>query len=123
MQRHFLEQRAVAAQGSVGAGESASDTFHLGRAVREAAQLYETSAEAKGLQFFVEIAPEADTWFRYMDLTEAATFTLAMAEASLANPVIQRWETLMWTYQAPTPWTPDGEKWVEMKRIFDLSTQ
>jgi signal transduction histidine kinase/CheY-like chemotaxis protein len=42
--------------------ELSSDTFHLGRAVREAAQLYETSAEAKGLQFFVEIAPEADTW-------------------------------------------------------------
>jgi PAS domain S-box-containing protein len=42
--------------------ELASDTFHLGRAVREAAQLYETSAEAKGLQFFVEIAPEADRW-------------------------------------------------------------
>ncbi len=42
--------------------ELASDVFHLGRAVREAAQLYETSAEAKGLQFFVEIAPEADRW-------------------------------------------------------------
>ncbi len=27
--------------------------------------------------------PEADTWFRYMDLTEQATFTLAMADASL----------------------------------------
>jgi Fic family protein len=26
---------------------------------------------------------EADTWFRYMDLTESVTFTLAMAEASL----------------------------------------
>ncbi len=42
--------------------ELSSDTFHLGRAVREAAQLYETSAEAKGLQFFVEITPEADGW-------------------------------------------------------------
>ncbi|MBI3380601.1 MAG: hypothetical protein HY019_01215 [Aquabacterium sp.] len=26
---------------------------------------------------------EADTWFRHMDLTEAVTFTLAMAQASL----------------------------------------
>ena len=42
--------------------ELANDVFHLGRAVREAAQLYETSAEAKGLQFFVEIAPDADRW-------------------------------------------------------------
>ncbi len=42
--------------------ELAQDTFHLGRAVREAAQLYETSAQVKGLQFFVEITPEADSW-------------------------------------------------------------
>ncbi len=42
--------------------ELASDVFHLGRAVREAAQLYETSAQVKGLQFFVDIAPEADRW-------------------------------------------------------------
>ena len=42
--------------------ELASDVFHIGRAVREAAQLYETSAEAKGLQFFVEVTPETDGW-------------------------------------------------------------
>ena len=42
--------------------ELAQEPFHLGRAVREAAQLYETSAEAKGLQFFVEIAEETDRW-------------------------------------------------------------
>ncbi|MBU3971866.1 MAG: response regulator, partial [Alphaproteobacteria bacterium] len=42
--------------------ELASEVLHLGRAVREAAQLYETSANEKGLQFFVEIAPEADGW-------------------------------------------------------------
>ncbi|MDD0811186.1 Fic family protein [Curvibacter sp. RS43] len=30
-----------------------------------------------------EWAAEADIWFRYMDLSEAATFTLAMAEAAL----------------------------------------
>jgi Fic family protein len=28
-------------------------------------------------------APDSNTWFRYIDLTEAVTFTLAMAEASL----------------------------------------
>ena len=43
--------------------ELADESFDLGRAVREAAQLYEASAQAKGLQFFVEIAPEADRWF------------------------------------------------------------
>ena len=42
--------------------ELAEDVFDLGRAVREAAQLYEATAQAKGLQLFVEIAPEADRW-------------------------------------------------------------
>ena len=40
----------------------AEDSFDLGGAVREAARLYESSAAEKGLQFFVEIEPEADRW-------------------------------------------------------------
>jgi L-rhamnose mutarotase len=43
-----------------------------------------------------------------------------MAAASSTNPAIVKWETLMWKYQAPTPWTPAGEKWVPMQRIFQL---
>jgi signal transduction histidine kinase/CheY-like chemotaxis protein len=42
--------------------ELANEPFHLGRAVREAAQLHESSAEAKGLQFFVEIDDQTDRW-------------------------------------------------------------
>lgn len=38
--------------------------------------------------------PEADTWFRHMDLTEAVTFTLAMAEASLDTHMRQEVEFL-----------------------------
>lgn len=45
------------------------------------------------------------------------------SEQSQANPDIQRWEALMWQYQAPTPWTPPGEKWVAMERIFSLQEQ
>jgi len=26
----------------------------------------------------------------------------------------------MWRFQAPTPWTAAGEKWVRMERIFEL---
>jgi L-rhamnose mutarotase len=43
--------------------------------------------------------------------------------ASLQNPDVQRWEELMWKYQVATPWTPAGEKWVEMERIFSLAQQ
>ncbi|KQY75251.1 hypothetical protein ASD25_11875 [Brevundimonas sp. Root1423] len=42
--------------------ELSEETFDLGRAVRESARLYESAASEKGLQFFVEIAPEADCW-------------------------------------------------------------
>lgn len=38
--------------------------------------------------------PEADTWFRYMDLTEPVTFTLAMAETSLDTHMRQEVEFL-----------------------------
>lgn len=38
--------------------------------------------------------PEADTWFRYMDLTEPVTFTLAMAAASLDTHMRQEVEFL-----------------------------
>jgi signal transduction histidine kinase/ActR/RegA family two-component response regulator len=42
--------------------ELANEPFDLGRAVRDAAQLYEAAACEKGLQFFVEIADDADRW-------------------------------------------------------------
>jgi L-rhamnose mutarotase len=29
----------------------------------------------------------------------------------------------MWQFQAPTPWTPAGQKWTPMTRIFDLQQQ
>ncbi|MDO5103520.1 MAG: L-rhamnose mutarotase [Lautropia sp.] len=36
---------------------------------------------------------------------------------------IQAWEALMNRYQAPTPWTPPGEKWISGQRIFSLAEQ
>lgn len=45
----------------------------------------------------------------------------AFDAATRQDPVIQRWEQLMWTYQAPTPWTPEGHKWTATDCIFDWS--
>ncbi|MGV9005307.1 MAG: ATP-binding protein [Brevundimonas sp.] len=39
-----------------------NDAFDLAGAVREAAQLYATTAQDKGLQFYVEITPDAELW-------------------------------------------------------------
>lgn len=61
--------------------------------------------------------------FMLMEVDPAVYDAEKMAAASLTNPDIVRWEALMWTYQVPTPWTPAGEKWVSMRRIFDLSAQ
>jgi L-rhamnose mutarotase len=46
-----------------------------------------------------------------------------MKLAAESNPAIRQWEELMWQFQAPTPWTPAGQKWVPMNRIFDLQQQ
>ena len=35
------------------------------------------------------------------------------------NPAVQRWETLMDTYQQRLPGTPKGQKWTLMDRVFD----
>lgn len=61
--------------------------------------------------------------FMVMEVDPRIYSATEMTAASLANPTIAAWERLMWTYQAPTPWTPEGEKWISMRRIFDLTVQ
>jgi hypothetical protein len=46
------------------------------------------------------------------------TCPLAVTVASAANPIIAKWEALMWGFQQPIPWAKPGEKWVLMDRIF-----
>ncbi len=45
------------------------------------------------------------------------------AALDAANPSVQAWETLMWRYQQALPMAQPGEKWVLMKKIFDLGEQ
>lgn len=61
--------------------------------------------------------------FMVMETDDAVYDAERMAEAAQSNAVIQEWEALMWKFQAPTPWTPAGQKWVLMDRIFDLRQQ
>jgi len=55
-----------------------------------------------------------------METDDARYDAQAMAHASDTDPKIREWEALMWKFQAPTPWTPEGEKWVGMTKIFAL---
>lgn len=42
------------------------------------------------------------------------------ADLDAANPKVQEWETLMWRYQEALPSAQPGQKWVPMKRVFQL---
>ncbi|WP_308217697.1 L-rhamnose mutarotase [Paenalcaligenes niemegkensis] len=44
----------------------------------------------------------------------------AFQAAQDSDPRVQEWETLMWRFQSPTPWTPAGEKWMEAKSIYQF---
>jgi L-rhamnose mutarotase len=47
----------------------------------------------------------------------------AKSAADAANPVVQRWEALMWQFQQALPGTPPGEKWQVMERIWDFDVR
>lgn len=42
------------------------------------------------------------------------------AAMDLANPIVQKWESLMSAFQQQIPWAPDNVKWVLMERIFNF---
>jgi L-rhamnose mutarotase len=44
----------------------------------------------------------------------------AKAVADAGNPMVQRWEELMWTFQQALPQARPGEKWMQMEQIFSL---
>jgi L-rhamnose mutarotase len=55
--------------------------------------------------------------------TDDARFDAArMAQAEAEDPRIAGWEALMWRFQAPTPFTPEGRKWMEGALIFELAS-
>jgi L-rhamnose mutarotase len=67
----------------------------------------------------MEIYRAGDRMFMIMETTDQFTFE-AKAAADLANPKVQEWEQLMWKYQASLPFAKPGEKWILMKKIFQL---
>ncbi|WP_443943815.1 L-rhamnose mutarotase [Pedobacter sp. AW1-32] len=66
-----------------------------------------------------EIYRTANRLFMIMEVNDRFSFQ-AKADADEANPVVQKWETLMWNYQQALPTAKKGEKWILMDRIFAL---
>ena len=57
--------------------------------------------------------------FMIMETTDTFSFEQKAAMDS-ANEKVQEWETLMWKYQQALPTAKPGEKWILMKKIFQL---
>ncbi|OYX86001.1 MAG: L-fucose mutarotase [Flavobacteriales bacterium 32-34-25] len=66
-----------------------------------------------------EIYHVDDRLFLIMDTN--ASFTLEKkGKMDAENPIVQKWEEIMWKYQKALPNAKPGEKWVQMNRIFQL---
>jgi L-rhamnose mutarotase len=57
--------------------------------------------------------------FMIMDVNERFSFE-KKAEADRTNAKVQEWEKLMWKFQQPLREAKPGEKWLLMKKIFEL---
>ena len=44
------------------------------------------------------------------------------AAMDLSNPIVRQWEALLSKYQRPFQWAKPGEKWMPMKKVFDLDS-
>lgn len=67
----------------------------------------------------MEIYRIGNRLFMIMETDETFSFE-AKAAADAANPKVQEWEALMWTYQQALPMAKPGEKWVIMDQIFKM---
>lgn len=65
----------------------------------------------------LEIYRVANRLFMILETDDDFTFEQKNA-LDAANPRVQQWEQLMWTYQQALPGAKAGEKWRLMERIF-----
>jgi L-rhamnose mutarotase len=68
----------------------------------------------------MEIYRLEDRMFMIMETGEGFSFEKKRA-MDAANPVVQKWEELMWKYQSAVPGGEPGEKWRLMTKIFSLN--
>jgi L-rhamnose mutarotase len=67
----------------------------------------------------VELYRTGNRLFMILDTNEDFSFE-KKRRIDRDDPTVQKWETLMGTYQQPLPWAERGEKWVLMKRLYKL---
>lgn len=58
----------------------------------------------------------------FMIMETSDDYDVARAnQIAASEPKNMQWESLMWQYQQALDSAQDGEKWIEMKKIFDLN--
>ena len=77
-----------------------------------------TSIKESGIHH-LEIYRIMNHLFMIMDTSAGFNFE-KKSQSDISNPKVQEWETLMWKYQQALPVAKPGEKWVLMKKIFEL---
>ena len=67
----------------------------------------------------MDIYRTGNRMFMIMEVDDSFSFE-TKAAMDAANPIVQKWEEFMWTFQQPIPTAKPGEKWVLMDKIFTL---
>ena len=68
----------------------------------------------------MEIYRQGPRLFMIMEVNEDFSFEKKQT-ADTNNEKVQEWEELMWKYQQPLAGAAKGEKWMLMKKIFELT--
>lgn len=76
------------------------------------------SIRASGIHH-MEIYQAGDRLCMMVEAEENFSFE-EKAKMDANNAKVQEWEELMWTYQQKLPFAEKGEKWVLMRKIFEL---
>ena len=67
----------------------------------------------------LEIYLRGTRMFMILEVDESFSFE-KKTQSDLENPMVQKWETLMWKFQQALPEAHPGEKWLLMEKIFRL---
>jgi L-rhamnose mutarotase len=67
----------------------------------------------------MEIYRTGNRLFMIMETVDDFSFQ-RKTEMDASNQKVQEWESLMWKFQKPMPWSKPGEKWILMENIFQL---
>ncbi len=68
----------------------------------------------------MEIYRVENRLFMIMETNDSFSFE-KKASMDMNNEKVQEWELLMWNYQQALPSAKKGEKWIPMKKIFQLN--